>query len=327
VKVSAEQVERYVSTAMHVPLKLTPWGGASRLPVFLRGRYRMYAGQVLGRDVLFLLGADDLTAGSAEKHMRALHDRWANPVVFVIGRITPRLRMRLIHAGIPFVVPGTQLYLPVLGMDLRERFKPRSPTMRHLSPSTQTILLGALLNRPGAVDAPGRLATRLGYSAMTTGRALDQLEEAGLITVRRVGRERSFTLAGRPLRIWEEAQPILTSPVKRLLWLAGPPGAPVIAGAVSGLEALAEYSSLAPPSVPIRALSTRELEEQSISEALADVDSPEEADVEVEVWSYSPRLLAEGALVDRLSLYLLLKEDGDERVQSAVEEMMQGVPW
>jgi hypothetical protein len=49
--------------------------------------------------------------------------------------------------------------------------------------------------------------------------------------------------------------------------------------------------------------------------------------VEIEVWSYAPSLFAEGDAVDRLSLFLSLQEDKDERVQAAVEEMMGGLAW
>lgn len=53
----------------------------------------------------------------------------------------------------------------------------------------------------------------------------------------------------------------------------------------------------------------------------------DEADLEVEVWTYKPSLLSEGPAVDQLSLYLSLRDDTDERVQSALDEMMRGVTW
>jgi len=46
--------------------------------------------------------------------------------------------------------------------------------------------------------------------------------------------------------------------------------------------------------------------------------------LEIEVWSYAPILFAKDKLVDRLSLYLSLKESKDERVEAALEEMMKG---
>jgi hypothetical protein len=43
----------------------------------------------------------------------------------------------------------------------------------------------------------------------------------------------------------------------------------------------------------------------------------------VEVWWYSPARFAEHCMVDRLSLYLSLKADHDERTETTLEEMME----
>jgi hypothetical protein len=65
------------------------------------------------------------------------------------------------------------------------------------------------------------------------------------------------------------------------------------------------------------------LEARGVQELLA----ADEAGFEVEVWSYEPDLLSDGPAVDRFSLYLSLRDDTDERVQSALAEMMRGVTW
>ena len=45
----------------------------------------------------------------------------------------------------------------------------------------------------------------------------------------------------------------------------------------------------------------------------------------VELWRYNPNKLASGEIVDRLSLALALRDDEDERIEEAVEEMLDGV--
>lgn len=42
----------------------------------------------------------------------------------------------------------------------------------------------------------------------------------------------------------------------------------------------------------------------------------------VEMWRYNPRKLSTRNTVDELSLALTLREDADERVEEAVEEML-----
>ena len=48
---------------------------------------------------------------------------------------------------------------------------------------------------------------------------------------------------------------------------------------------------------------------------------------EVELWSYPPALFAERDRVDRLSLYLSLQDERDERVEASLDEMMKNVAW
>lgn len=56
-------------------------------------------------------------------------------------------------------------------------------------------------------------------------------------------------------------------------------------------------------------------------------DFQEDADFQLEIWKYNPRPLSDGGTVDIFSLYATLQHDPDERVQAALEEMMEGVEW
>ena len=47
--------------------------------------------------------------------------------------------------------------------------------------------------------------------------------------------------------------------------------------------------------------------------------------VAVEMWRYNPCKLSNGSVVDELSLALALREDADERVEEAVEEMLDNL--
>jgi DNA-binding MarR family transcriptional regulator len=160
------------------------------------------------------------------------------------------------------------------------------------------------------------MAGVLGYTSMAMVRALDQLEAATLIQTARVDRQRVFTLAGAGREVWDRAQPLLVTPVAKRPWISVEPDALRKAALLSGITGLARYSSLAPTGIPLDA-------ERAFNAA----EASDDAGLEIEVWRYSPRLLSNGEAVDRLSLYLDLREDEDEQVQSALEEMMRGVKW
>ena len=45
------------------------------------------------------------------------------------------------------------------------------------------------------------------------------------------------------------------------------------------------------------------------------------------MWNYPPRLLGDGNAVDQISLYLSLRDDTDERIQQALEELLEEIRW
>lgn len=320
------ELERYVESVLHAPLRLRPWRAGTATPYFLQNRYEFFEGQLLGRPALFLFG-DDVAAGMALKHGRAIGDYWPHPVVFVLSRMRPDLRHRFVQAGIPFVVPRQQLYLPMVGVSMGERFTAPALTANTLSPSAQVALLVTLLHRQRAADTATKLARETGYTAMAMVRALNQLESAGLVRVSRKGREKLFQLAAEPRQTWRDAQSVLANPVKRRVRYAESPNCPLDAGVIAGLSALAEYSALAPTGVRTLAMSLEDFRKNEVLQVGATDGPAIEADLEIEIWTYAPRVLAKDDVVDPLSLYLELRQDVDERVQAALEEMMEKVSW
>ncbi|MCK7468892.1 MAG: hypothetical protein MZU91_12730 [Desulfosudis oleivorans] len=69
------------------------------------------------------------------------------PVVYVTRTLASYERKRLIEQKVPFLVPGNQLYLPDLGIDLREYF--RKPTIAAQT-ATQPGDAGDADRRPAA---------------------------------------------------------------------------------------------------------------------------------------------------------------------------------
>ena len=48
---------------------------------------------------------------------------------------------------------------------------------------------------------------------------------------------------------------------------------------------------------------------------------------EWQLWHYDPALVSNSDTVDPLSLTLSLQDEADERVQSALDELRQALPW
>jgi DNA-binding MarR family transcriptional regulator len=324
---SIKDIEGYLRETLHAPVRLERWPGAAALPAYLQAQYDFFDGAFGKAHILFLRSVEEPVPSVARKHERALQPYWVGPVAFAFERITPRTRARLVSEGLSFVVPDSQVYLPVLGMNLRERYQTtRTQTADRLRPSAQVLFLHALVRRATASNTPSGLARQLGYTPMAMGQALNQLEDAKLVKVHKEGRERRFELAGNPAELWQLAQPLLANPVSRTRYLTGV-ATPDRRAFAAGTSALATYSALEEPSVPIVAVTREGAKELLGARSVHELPSAEEADLEVEVWSYEPGLLSDGAAVDRLSLYLCLREDADERVQSALNEMLRDIKW
>jgi hypothetical protein len=248
------------------------------------------------------------------------------PVTYVTAALQSYERRRLIQQKVPFIVPGNQLYLPELGIDLREYFRQR-PRVREaqFSPSTQAILIRALLRAPWKPDwHPAVDAAALNYTTMTVSRAVRELTETNIAELRRERRERWLYLGDRPADLWERAKSFLRSPIKRIAWANPTPA--LLQAPVAGLSALAQCTMLAEPPWPIHAISSQQWHSATRA-GVERLPEPLPGAYQWQIWTYDPALAMGRKAVDPLSLTLSLQGEGDERVQLALDELKEQFPW
>jgi DNA-binding MarR family transcriptional regulator len=324
---TCRKIERYLDDVLGIRVVVAPWETEARIPLFLQDRYRFFWAEALNQRCLFMVDehAEDESPAAIRKHVEQVRAKWDVPVVYVRDRIIAYNRKRLIEHKVPFIVPGTQMYLPTLGIDLREHFRKLRPSIGGLRPAAQAVLIHALL-RDAENLGPTVLAEKLGYSTMAMSRALDELEAAELGRTTANGRERRLRLAGPKHEIWEKAQPLLRSPVVKRHTIRLAPEA-ALPGPRTGHDALAHYSMLAEPKSVAVALGRETWKAMQETNRLESAMMDESGATTVEIWSYAPVLFAAVGWVDRLSLYLSLRETQDERVLAALDQMIKEVPW
>lgn len=125
--------------------------------------------------------------------------------------------------------------------------------------------------------------------------------------------------------LYEKALPYLIDPVQKRLYVrkvSELEGAPF-----AGESALAGRSMLAPPAAECRAIGRKEYKQLEGVEEIDPAWSNDQNYIWLELWKYNPKVLADSSGVDVISISLSLKENGDERVEQAVEEMMEGHKW
>ena len=302
---------------------------ASALPLFLRERYGIFSTRLFGHKCLLALEAADWecgTPGEYGQHAEALGLKLGEPVVLVMPRLPSYARNRMVQLRIPFLVPGSQAYLPNSLLDLRERFpQPNAKRREALSPAAQCTVLYHLLRGPLAKLSLKAIARKVHYSPMMLSKVKAELEAAALCKSVRSGRALvlDFPATGRTL--WEQAEPLLTSPVKKTCWVQWEkPGHPAL---LAGMSALSLRAMIAADRLPTYALplaAFRDFLERGIC---AECRDAENATARMEAWSYSPQLLGDKRMVDPLSLYLSLRNSADERVQEQLGQLIEEVKW
>ncbi len=322
---------RYLYEVLGIPTpEEKPWAPAAALPYFLKDAFQWVELELLGRPVVLAmaLSADKPALGELRTRLDKARGLGDQPVVFVTDALASYERKRLIEQKVPFIVPGNQLYLPDLGLDLREYFRQRVPSAGSaLSPSTQAILISALMNEPQATDwLPARLASDMGYTPMTQSRAVRELSAAGLATTLRVGRSQCLHREQPPGAIWAMARPLLRSPVRRTVWVMSDSLPADRDWRLAGLSALARDSLLAEPKRPVYATTLAQWREAQNAGA-REAPEPSDGALELQLWHYHPALVPGRTTVDPLSLILSLQDSADERVLQALDELNGRLPW
>lgn len=295
---------------------------------YIAARYHFSRVRLVGRTVVLVepRGQSAHTPSLVAKDLQHLKDCLGEPVAIVRDRLASWERGRYIAAGIPFIIPGEQLFLPMLLLDLREVKRRPIAEVRHLGHLTwaaQAVALRHLLAED-VEDVPLQdLAERFGYSRMTLTKVQRELESHGLCRVATVGRTKRLVFEPDRRRLWKKLLAVARSPVRERLLL----NRCDINLPISGLSALSAKTDIADESPGILAAAASQAKELAEKKLIEVTPDPDAAVVILEVWNIDPSLLSKERVVDPLSLYLSMADDADERVQTALESMMEELPW
>lgn len=323
-------LNQYLNDVLSQPVQGMPLDSEELrgLPRYLANRYSFNRVRLVGRSIVLVepRGQSALTPSSVGKDLQQLQDRLGEPVAIIREQLASWERGRYVAAGIPFVVPGEQLFLPMLLLDLREvKRRPVADVKRldHLTWAAQAVALRHLLSEDVEDASLQDLAERLGYSRMTLTKVQRELESHGLCRVTAVGRTKRLVFELDHCTLWEKLRSVARSPVReRLLLNRCDTDLPL-----SGLSALAARTDIADEARPVFAAAAPQVKDMKANKLIETTPDLDVAVVILEVWNYAPSLLSPGRIVDPLSLYLSLSHDPDERVQAALTSMMEALPW
>jgi len=323
-----KELIKYVKDALDITLVIQPWDGRADLPFFLRDQYAFHQTKIMTLPCILMVAnsKEETTPAVIRKNIDLLRPRTGKAeIIYIRKQLNSFNRKRLVEQKVCFIIPGNQMYLPLLGMDFREHFRKLQSQPETLSPSAQVIILHALLKGQQEILRLTDLASQYGYSVMTMSRAFSEIASLGLAEVTIQGRKREMILKGTKQEVWEKSLEFLRNPVRQRSYLDQSVSVPD--GIYAGLSALARYSALAESGNTVWAISSAEGRSLTQKYRAGELSVNDLHCNEIQAWSYDPKLFAAAGVVDRLSLFLSLRDEKDERVEAALEQMMKEMPW
>jgi len=320
-------VEKYLMEVTGTKITIEPMNEGDLSYFYIRqyDLYRLNIGNAQF-SAAFLLQEDEFTPAQFIKHMQKLPYMELERTCVVAQSLPSYVRKRLIEKGISFVIPYVQMYLPLLGMALRSRYSGKKvSTVERLSPATQVVLISWLIGKIQNLITPLELSKHLFYSAMSMSRALDELETTQIAQAGKQGRERFVSFPEDKKNTWEEALLRLRNPIskkvrvheydvnKKNVLLAG-------------ITALSTRSMISEPKQAEYALS-RDSWKTMVKKGIEEIPVNEPGTCVLQIWCYDPKVLEVKGHVDPFSLYLSLYDEVDERIEMALEEMMEQFLW
>lgn len=285
---------------------------------FIITRYYLRRAWIDKKQVIFIYPKTDLESIELlKKHILRIQKDDNLPVVLILKELTYRQKDYLIREKIPFIVENKQIYLPFLAVYLTEKCNAEYKEQIML-PSAQMLLLHFIYN--GAQElSTNQASNSLGLTPTSISRASKQLEKMGFLQRKKIGVHKILFSESSAKNLFQNAKNHLLNPIKRTIYI---PKESVENDLLkSGYSALSEYSMLNPSKINFFATNKISKWNNIAENYLQD----SQTQVALELWRYDLHKLSSCGAVDVLSLALALKEDPDERVEAAIEEMLENL--
>ncbi len=322
-------IQDYLSQVLACDVSFYP-EELSMLPFFVRRAFLFYSGELFSKKVYFLCAKDNFfekhSIQELESTASVFNDKLSQVPVFVFDLLSRQERLMLIKRGLSFIVPGTQMFLPYLGITLFERIKEkRVPPSVRLRPAAQAILIEYLSCDTLNNCTLTQVAKFMNYTTMGVVRAANQLDELKLCRLRSDGYRKALVFDSDKRMLWERAQPYLRSPVKKVVSIEDDMIFSDGSWRYAGEYALARYSNLA---VSRKCYAVHEKTFSSLLKEnhIVMTDSIGGGVADIQIWSY---LLPpdKSETMDLLSLELSFQNTNDPRIKAALLDIKENRQW
>jgi hypothetical protein len=304
----------------------------NKLPFIFKNNFNFYVTHLHNHELILVKvnREDAFNAAQLRQQVIAIQKVLDKRVIIVTEDITAINRKRLIDQKISFIVPGKQMFLAELLIDIQDFNKDKEFQKEFLLlPSAQLILLYQILHREDNLSQYTfkELAEKFQYTQMGITKAIENLKRLAIVEV--IGtKEKNIVFETDIPKLWKSIEKHLINPVLKTVYVDEKP---MIKMYSSNTTALEEYSDMNPSKLEYFAIEKNKFYELEKTNQLINLNN-ESGNYAVEVWKYNPELITKGITkknnVDPLSLYISLK-DGfiDERTDMALDQIIEKYIW
>jgi predicted DNA-binding protein YlxM (UPF0122 family) len=328
------RIEQYLQDMLDDDIRVKPFQDVAHIPLAYQNLYEFYQTRINDVPCLILYYRDHyLSVEKMKKHFDRIQGSISESFYYIIwfDALSSVQRKKLFKAGIAFIVPEQQVYLPFLFLNIQNKIMSISFVERNtFLASTQCVYIW-LFYHGDMSHTIKEIAQALKLSMMSVSRAMKDLEQRKLVKTQgeatRIKRIR-INLEG----YWAKGKSYLVSPIVKTMYTDTDISEYAFVFFASE-TALSRMSMLSYPAIETVAI--YEKETPLVSKFLygSPNDLVTEQYKEVQIWKYDPSLFlvnktAGGATiheVDPISLFASLQHSNDVRIQNAIEKMMEDV--
>ena len=298
------------------------------LPIVFHKKYEFM--QLLINGEKFLL-MKEKRAGSLEnfvKQAKGIQKQTGLAVVLVFNKLSDVQKKRLLQIAVPYIDYHENIYFPYLGF-LFSKVENEVEVDKKLTSTEQKVLISLLLNSSTFEINIEEISYLTNLSIPSLYRAFKNFKDRGWLT----NKNKSYHFAKTKAQIFNEAKKFLKNPIHNTVLISEDDFQRItqcIDLKLSNTKALSTISILADnDEYGTYALSKKQFKkiEESFQQHIFQGHK-------IEIWDYEPihfnylkeeclrdESNGESALIDPISLYLILKDDEDPRIEEEVEKL------
>lgn len=330
-----EKLKKYIEETFGDPCLIETLTNNEKadLPMYVLSMYDLYRAKLFDTVIVFMAPINqlELKIAQIEAHLKTIKQTLGKETIVVLNSLKAYQRSRLIQKKIQFIVPGQNMFMPYLLIDLKPLNNNIVEKQDELSPAAQLILFWYLLDHQNNFDFSEtnfkEVAAFFDYSAMTISKVAEEFYLNDICSFNEDGKDKFMLFKKDKKRLWFEIETKLSSPILKKSFFSHPPK--IENKVLSSWSALPEYTEMNPSRETHYAI-YKEHYYKIKDELSACETSDKQAPYVLEIWKYNPSkiseiLYTEDNVIDPLSLYLILKEGNDERTFFELENLIDQI--